>query len=163
MVPVGSWEGKNGVTLPCAFKLACLYQGFSVSNAPLKTLFARYCTCVILRFGESAVHGGMTNKISGSVHTRLPPISYQYPYIPATLFGFCALPGHCETCWQAGTSRVREPNWKNHVSATCWETFGSPGFVGMDVFPEKSPAEALAFFYVYVYNLITSCYTPKGF
>ena len=165
MVPVGSWEGKNGVTLPCAFKLACLYQAFSVSNAPLKPLFARYCTCVILRFGESAVHGGMTNKISGFVHTRLPPISYQYPYIPSTLFGSCALPGHCETCWQAGTSRVREPNWKNHVSATCWETFGSPVFVGMDLFSRRISSRSAFIFIIFIYvdNFIISYYTPKGF
>ena len=79
MVPVGSWEGKNGVTNDRPrFKIACLYQGFSVSKAPLKTLFARYCTCVILRFGESAVHGGMTNKIPSSLRTpstSLSPIS----------------------------------------------------------------------------------------
>ena len=40
MVPVGSWEGKNGVINDRpTFKIACLYQGFSVSKAPLKTLF----------------------------------------------------------------------------------------------------------------------------
>ena len=40
MVPVGSWEGKNGVTNDRpTFKITCLYQGFSVSKAPLKTLF----------------------------------------------------------------------------------------------------------------------------
>lgn len=146
MVPVGSWEGKNGVTLPCAFKLACLYQGFSVCKAPLKTLFDQVIYMCHSRIWWICSTWGDDQQNPQFIAHTFHQSSYQYPYIPATLSGSWALPGRCETCWQAGTSRVREPNWKNHVLATCWETFGSPVFVGMDFFPESpADAEALSF------------------
>lgn len=74
MVPVGSWEGKNGVTLPCAFKLACLYQGFSVCKAPLKTLFDQVIYMCHSRIWWICSTWGDDQQNIRLSDTRLPPV-----------------------------------------------------------------------------------------
>lgn len=145
MVPVGSWEGKNGVTLPCAFKLACLYQGFSVCKAPLKTLFDQVIYMCHSRIWWICGTWGDDQQNIRLSDTRLPPVFL--PISLCTCNSFWILRPYQAVAKHVGKLEHQEsgsPIGKTMCRPTCWETFGSPAFVGMDFFPEESPAGVLS-------------------